>query len=358
MWLEETGMIDLTYGTWGSETSQKSSNFREFANFVRRVEQLVNGGQLKIGTKLFLFTDNFVTEMIWHKGTARSFLLHGLVQRLRKLEMDGSLFIVVVWVAGIRMIAQGTDGLSHGDLFNGVLAGQGFLSFVPLNKTAIEQSEGLLEWLTSTFPRKKDWKVLDKIGWFEEGFEDGNHIWAPPPAIADVVLDNLCESVLIRPWNSHIFICPALMTAKWRKQLRKVTDLVVTIPAGSTLWPQALHEPVVLALICPILNYSPWQVRNTRRLVELAAALPRVWSSDWSVEVDSLRKFWGDEVPEDPSMIWGLARRLLQTERRGSVPCLRAKDPDDSILDPEDLEDDDPDRFRVARGGDHMMCPF
>jgi hypothetical protein len=116
LWSEETGMIDLTYGTWGSSTSKQSSNFREFTNFVRRVEQLVKGGKLKRGTKLFLFTDNFVTEMIWHKGTARSPLLHGLVQRLRKLEMDGSLFIVVVWVAETRMIAQGTDGLSRGGL--------------------------------------------------------------------------------------------------------------------------------------------------------------------------------------------------------------------------------------------------
>jgi hypothetical protein len=39
--------------------------------------------------------------MVWHKGTAKSRLLHGLVQRLRKLEMDGELFIQVVWVAGM-----------------------------------------------------------------------------------------------------------------------------------------------------------------------------------------------------------------------------------------------------------------
>jgi hypothetical protein len=101
LWSAETGMIDLTYGTWGSEMSQQSSNFREFTNFVRMVEQLVRGGKLKKGTEIFLFTDNFVTEIIWHKGTARSVLLHGsLVQRLRKLEMDhGTLCIVVVWVA-------------------------------------------------------------------------------------------------------------------------------------------------------------------------------------------------------------------------------------------------------------------
>jgi hypothetical protein len=106
---------------------------------------------------------------------------------------------------------------------------------VPLDKGALEQLEGLFGWLTSTFSREKGWNVLDKIGWFDEGFKDGNHIWAPPPAIADAVLDNLCESVLIRPWNAHIFFCSALMTAKWQKRLRKVSDLVVTIPAGLTL---------------------------------------------------------------------------------------------------------------------------
>jgi hypothetical protein len=223
------------------------------------------------------------------------------------------------------VIEQGSDGQSHGDLFNGVLARHDFLSFVPLNKGALEQSEGLLDWLTRTFPREKGWNVLDKEGWFDKDFQDGNHIWAPPPSIADAVLDNICESVLIRPWNAHIFICPALMTAKWRKQLRKVADLVVTIPAGSTLWPQSLHEPVVLALICPLLNCRSWQVRNTRRLVELTASLPRMWSPDWVVEGDSLREFWREEVPEHPSMLWGLARRMLQTKARGSISGVKSE---------------------------------
>jgi hypothetical protein len=72
--------------------------------------------------------------------------------------------------------------------------------------------------------------------------------WAPPPGVADAVLDNMCESVLIRPWNSHIFVCPALLTAKWRKQLRKVADFIVTIPVGSSLWPHDMCEPIVFAI--------------------------------------------------------------------------------------------------------------
>jgi hypothetical protein len=100
LWLADSEVLDLTYGTWRSEVSKQSSNFREFTNFVRKVEQLVREKKLRRGTELWLFTDNFVTKMVWHKGTAKSRLLHGLVQRLKKLEMDGELFIQVVWIAG------------------------------------------------------------------------------------------------------------------------------------------------------------------------------------------------------------------------------------------------------------------
>jgi hypothetical protein len=139
-----------------------------------------------------MFTNNFVTECIWHKGTAKSRLLHGLVQRLRKMEMTGMIIIHMIWVAGTRMIKQGTDGLSRGDLFSGVLARRDFLDFTPINKGALEQSPGLEEWIRETFPRIKAWNILSKEGWYDEGFKDGNHIWAPAPVIADAVLDNLC----------------------------------------------------------------------------------------------------------------------------------------------------------------------
>jgi hypothetical protein len=87
--------------------------------------------------------------------------------------------------------------------------------FVPLNKGALELSPGLEVWIVGTLPRKAGWEVLDPEGWFERGFEEGHFIWAPPPpSIADSVLELACESVLIRPWNSHaVFVCPALMTS-------------------------------------------------------------------------------------------------------------------------------------------------
>jgi hypothetical protein len=69
-----------------------------------------------------MFTDSFVTECIWHKGTVKSRLLHGFVQRLRKLERTGQLTIHMIWVAaGTRMSKQGTYGLSQGNVFTGVI---------------------------------------------------------------------------------------------------------------------------------------------------------------------------------------------------------------------------------------------
>jgi hypothetical protein len=80
------------------------------------------------------------------------------------------------------------------------------------------------------------------------------------------------------------------------------------IPVGSSLWKDIMHEPLVLTLIFPLLNYSPWQVRNTQGLVELASSLPRVWSPHWATEGHCLRKFWSHEVPGDPDLLWDMAR--------------------------------------------------
>jgi hypothetical protein len=52
LWLPDSEVLDLTYGTWRSEVSKQSSNFREFANFVRRVEQLVRDKKIRRGTEL------------------------------------------------------------------------------------------------------------------------------------------------------------------------------------------------------------------------------------------------------------------------------------------------------------------
>ena len=90
-----------------------------------------------------MFTDNSTAECVYFKGTSRSRHLFELVLRLRKLEMQTGCRIYLVHVAGTRMIAQGSDGLSRGDQNAGVMAGRDMLSFVPLNLSAFDRSSNL-----------------------------------------------------------------------------------------------------------------------------------------------------------------------------------------------------------------------
>jgi hypothetical protein len=310
LWISGTLDIDLSYGVWDQDTSEESSNFREFYNLVVRVETLHAQGKLGTGTELFIFTDNFVTECAFHKGTSRSKKLFGLVVRLRLLEMMGALFIRVIWVAGKRMIAQGTDGLSRGDLSNGVMAGDSMLSHVPLNQDAFSRSPKLGEWLQKCSDNHV-WEVLGADGWFDRGHQDGNFIWVPPPAVADAALEQLCEARHTRPWNAHIFVCPLLMTSRWRKQLAKLADVMFVVPVGTSIWETDMYEPVLIAFICPLLNCRPWQVRKTPLVAQLNHSVSGVWSQNLARERSHLRKFWKDAREWD-GVCEGVARPVLQ----------------------------------------------
>jgi hypothetical protein len=80
--------------------------------------------------------------------------------------MLGKLFIHLIWVAGTRMIAQGTDGVSRGDLSNGVLSGREMLEYVPLNLGVHERAPELATWFSGACGG--DWKILATREWFHE----------------------------------------------------------------------------------------------------------------------------------------------------------------------------------------------
>lgn len=291
LWLLGAADVDVFYGLWDDEAGRNSSNWKEFYNQVLGVEKGIKDGTIPEGTEIFLFTDNFVTERAYHRGTSKSKTLFELVLRLHKLEMEGKLFIHLVWVAGTRMIEQGTDGVSRGDLFNGVMGGKSMLEFIPLDHGVDTRGPELVRWFGDG--GGGEWTPLEPRDWFHDAhLRNGNFIWTPPPAVADVALEQLCETRHTRPWNSHIFLCPALMTSRWRKRLMKVADVMFTVPVGSALWGTCMHEPVVVALICPLLPCRPWQVRHTDLVVELQHQMSGVWSPCLTRERIGLRQFW------------------------------------------------------------------
>jgi hypothetical protein len=294
--VKEDDRIHYRYGHWCDAVSEASSNYRELLNLVESLEAQVESGRVQ-GAEVFLFTDNSTAEAVFFKGNSSSRSLFDLMLRLRHIEMKGELVLHVVHVAGTRMIEEGADGGSRGDLTQGAMAGHSVLDFVPLHLSALDRSDNLEQWIRSWWDDGRgELLKLSPEGWFDEGQRDGCFLWSPPPAAADVVAEQLGEARHKRPDCTHITIVPRLMTGRWRKSLGKEADLVLEIPAGVPFWPSSMHEPLILLVSLPLCRYEPWSYRGTGFLEGLRRELRPLWKN----------------VPERCGT---LLRKLLQQER-------------------------------------------
>jgi hypothetical protein len=244
-----------------------------------------------------MFTDNSTAESAFFKGTSSSEKLFDLVLRLRKIEMEGDLFIHLVHVAGTRMIWSGVDGLSRGDHNAGVMAGDSMLSFVPLSQSADERSASLLPWIESWAapPRSKGklMRVLTATEWCDPHPSGGTYVWLPPPAAAAAAIEWLGQSIHKRPDSVHIVIVPRLMTARWRKRLAKTSDILFTIPLGSSIWSCNEHEPLICAVCLPLSESSPWSHRGTASVKGVLGRLPSLWKNGIDASGSVLRQLLG-----------------------------------------------------------------
>jgi hypothetical protein len=70
------------------------------------------------------------------------------------------------------MITQGSDGLSRGNLSEGVMRGEEMTSFIPLHLSALERSEALKVWIASWFSlNDRPLEFLEPIDWYERGHD-------------------------------------------------------------------------------------------------------------------------------------------------------------------------------------------
>jgi hypothetical protein len=214
--------ISYRIGVWDPDEAEESSNWREFTNVVESLEEEAKTGRLDQGT-VYFFTDNSTVEAALYKGTSKSPKLHALVMRIKLLETQYGIQILVSHVSGKRMIAEGGNGDSRGSLNEGVMAGKTWLSFVPLHLSALERSSTFLEWIRSWMGPELE--TLGPDDWFQKGHEiwhwskakgepfqcpvikSGVYGWLPPPAAADVALEQLRIARIKRQdCTTHIFV--------------------------------------------------------------------------------------------------------------------------------------------------------
>ena len=111
-----------------------------------------------------------VSGIIAAAGSSKSEMIFDPVVLQHFLSISFKCNVHFVHVAGNQMISHVTDGISRGDMYEGIMKGETMLSFLPLEKSALARSPALSKWLegwSSTLGRKM--AVLDPDGWFECG---------------------------------------------------------------------------------------------------------------------------------------------------------------------------------------------
>ncbi len=217
------------FGVGGADAGDQSSNYRELRNLVETVEEEAWAGKLQ-QSELWLFTDNSTAESCFAKGSSTSPLLHELVLRLQKLEMEVNLKLFLVHVSGTRMIAQGTDGLSRGMMSEGVMTGRDMLDYVDIALSSTSRNPPITDFLravtgiASLSPLAiNDWfgvghgvvgGTLDKHQvWIPSHPPNGQvYWWDPPPVVADIALEEAMTARHKRSDAVHIFTIPRLFS--------------------------------------------------------------------------------------------------------------------------------------------------
>ena len=301
--------LNYRIGVWGSREDPESSNWKEFTNVVESLEEEGEEGNLD-NAEVFMFTDNSTVESCVSRGSSSSPKLLSLVVRLQALSMKVGIKINVFHIAGTRMIAQGTDGVSRGFLGQGVMDGDAMSAFVPIHLSAIERSvANLVPWIREWVG--KEAILLSEMGWFHEGHdlegwrsgEDGfsrpnissqrkTYIWAPAPMAAEVALSEMRKARIKRQRSAHIFVCPRLCTSLWLRHLFKVADFVFEVPVGSNMWSKEMHEPLLIGILFPFIRVKPWQLRGSPKMYAVGRQLRHVFKEEAMDASNLLREFW------------------------------------------------------------------
>jgi hypothetical protein len=103
--------------------------------------------------------------------------------------------------------------------------------------------------------------------------------WDLAPAAADAALEVLNESRIKRPQLNHVVLCPRLLTYRWQNRLHKLADFVFELPLDRyPFWPLSAFEPLIIGVVLHFSAQSPWQVKQSSRLLGLDRELRSLWT--------------------------------------------------------------------------------
>ena len=172
--------------------------------------------------------------------------------------------------------------------------GKEMISFCPWGKSAIESEANLKAWMQAWLP--SDTIFLQPEDWYLRGQDilegadggrlcwpniaTGTYVWYPPPAAADVCLEELHKARIKRKDSFHIIVVAKLFSPMWLRQLNKVADCHVLIPATHHFWGPNNFESLIIAFVFPFLPFRPWQLKGTPKMFSMGRQLCKMFKDE------------------------------------------------------------------------------
>jgi hypothetical protein len=100
-----------------------------------------------------------------------------------------------------------------------MMGGGHVLDYVPLHKLALELEPWLQEWFESNWDKERGpLQFMKPNDWFKHGNLGKQLLWSLAPATAKVPSKQMACMIHKYPNTCHLFVCPRLMTARWRRR--------------------------------------------------------------------------------------------------------------------------------------------
>jgi hypothetical protein len=99
------------------------------------------------------------------------------------------------------------------------------------------------------------------------------HLWGPPLAVADAVLEELLKARHKRTDAFYVLLIPRFMTPRWCRLFNKACDFLFVVSPGSSFWPVEMYEPLWVGIVLPFIKHRPWCLRQAPLLVEMRRSL-------------------------------------------------------------------------------------
>ena len=164
----------------------------------------------------------------------------------------------------------------------------------------------------------------DLRGFWRHRVKSGKFLWTPPPAVADVALEQLRIARLKRQNSLHVYVCPRLFTPVWFKQFAKAIDMYIVCKPELSFWPASMHEPLLIGVCFPFIKSAPWQLKRTPKVLSVVREVHHLLQENELAAGDCLRKFLRESrrlssMPQD--VVW----RMLYFTSREQVPHLQMR---------------------------------